>query len=190
MSGRETCPNPSGARKARRSPEPTSRRSSGVLFRYVLVCVFMCAGNAVGAEHRWGRVVHVVDGDTLDILLSGKRLRVHLAEIDAPEQGQADGIRSRQSLVQICGGELASLETKGQDRNGRVLARVTCNGADANAEQVRRGMAWVFDLDSKPDSQLHAIQDEARAARRGLWARKDPVPPWDWRRRQDSSISY
>jgi endonuclease YncB( thermonuclease family) len=129
-----------------------------------------------------GRVAHIVDGDTLDATIDGKRARVRLVEIDAPEHGQAVAIRSRQSLIQICGGELASLESKGRDKNGRLLARVTCNGTDANAEQVRRGMAWVFDRYSTPGSPLYAIQQEARAARRGLWAHNDPVPPWDWRR--------
>ncbi len=52
---------------------------------------------------------------------------------------------------------------------------------DANVEQVRRGMAWVFDR-YVTDRSLYAVQDEARAARRGLWADPDPVPPWEWRR--------
>ena len=87
-----------------------------------------------------------VDGDTLDVLVQGRRIRVRLVEIDAPEQDQMGGIRSRQSLISICSGELASVEPTGKDRNGRVLARVICNGTDANAEQVRRGMAWVRSL--------------------------------------------
>jgi endonuclease YncB( thermonuclease family) len=48
---------------------------------------------------------------------------------------------------------------------------VTCAGADgtdANAEMVRSGMAWVFDK-YVTDRGLYAVQDEARAARRGLW---------------------
>jgi endonuclease YncB( thermonuclease family) len=184
MSRRETWLNLNGTG---RSQDATLRRSKGLLFRCLSIFIFICAGNAVGAEHRSGRVTHIVDGDTLDIMLNETRVRVRLLDIDAPKQGQADGIRSRQSLIQICGGGLALLDAKGRDRNGRVLGRVTCNGTDAGSEQVRRGMAWVFDRYSRPESPLYAIQDEARAAHRGLWARKDPVPPWDWRQRQDMS---
>jgi endonuclease YncB( thermonuclease family) len=33
------------------------------------------------------------------------------------------------------------------------------------------------------DSPLYAIEKEARAARRGLWAIREPVPPWQSRQR-------
>ena len=66
-----------------------------------------------------------------------------------------------------------------------VLGRVFCGGIDANAEQVRRGMAWVFDRYVK-DRSLYPLQDEAKAARRGLWADKAPVAPWEWRKTRGS----
>jgi endonuclease YncB( thermonuclease family) len=53
-----------------------------------------------------------------------------------------------------------------KDRNGRTLGRVWCGGIDANAEQVRRGMAWVFDRYVR-DRSLYPLQDAARSARRG-----------------------
>jgi Staphylococcal nuclease homologue len=31
------------------------------------------------------------------------------------------------------------------DRYGSTVARIRCDGIDANAEMVRAGMAWVFD---------------------------------------------
>lgn len=71
---------------------------------------------------------------------------------------------------------------KGADRYGRTLGRVFCAGVDANAEQVRRGMAWVYVKYAPKDSPLYAIQAEARVARRGLWQDARPVPPWEWRR--------
>ena len=53
---------------------------------------------------------------------------------------------------------------------------MTCDGVDANAAQVRAGMAWVFDK-YVTDRGLHAAQAEARAAKRGLWADAVPVAP-------------
>ena len=58
---------------------------------------------------------------------------------------------------------------------------MSCEGVDANAEQVRRGMAWVYDR-YVTDRALYAVQTEARDAGRGLWADPDAVPPWQWRR--------
>ena len=128
-----------------------------------------------------GRVVHVIDGDGLIVLVGEKRVNVRIEHIDAPEKGQPYGTASRQSLIAICGGEVATIQASGKDRNGRTLARVSCNGVDAGAEQVRRGMAWVFERYAPADSLLYAVQAEARAARRGLWAQQEPVPPWKWR---------
>ena len=59
-------------------------------------------------------------------------------EVDAPEGGQAFGNRSKQ-LSDICFGKNATLIDKG------MLAHVDCGGVDANEEQIRRGMAWLYD---------------------------------------------
>ena len=130
-----------------------------------------------------GRVVSVHDGDTLTVLMDQRQVRVRLTDIDAPELGQPYGTRSRQSLSNLCFGKVASLDVRGHDRYKRVLARVNCAGADANAEQVRRGYAWTFIRYVRPDSPLFAIEREARAAHRGLWQDPEPVAPWDWRTR-------
>ena len=63
------------------------------------------------------------------------------------------------------------------------IGTVTYAGIDANAEQVRRGMAWVYDRYARQDSPLYALQDQARAIKAGLWRDAQPVPPWEWRRK-------
>ena len=68
-----------------------------------------------------------------------------------------------------------------QDRYGRTVARVQCNGVDASEQQLRAGMAWVFDR-YVSDRWLYWAQEDARAARRGLWSDAQPVAPWEWRR--------
>ena len=137
-----------------------------------------------GAAEFAGRVVAIADGDTLTVLVERKPIKVRLVDIDAPERKQPFGTRSRQSLSEICGGKTAQVDDRGQDRYGRTLGRVICAGVDANAEQVRRGMAWVYERYAPKDSPLYAVQAEARPARRGLWQDARPVPPWEWRRRK------
>jgi endonuclease YncB( thermonuclease family) len=138
-----------------------------------------------------GKVVSVHDGDTLTVLIDYRQVRVRLIDIDAPELRQPFGTRSRQSLTTLCFGKMASLVVRGHDRYNRTLARVSCAGADANAEQVRRGYAWTYVRYARPDSPLFALQSEARSAHRGLWQDPAPVAPWDWRRnaRQTSRLS-
>jgi endonuclease YncB( thermonuclease family) len=108
-----------------------------------------------------------------------------VADIDAPESKQPYGTRSRQSLAALCFNKQARLDTIGKDRNGRTIATVHCDGIDANAEQVRQGMAWVFDERyARKDSPLYALQAQAKATNRGLGHDPEPVPPWKWRRRK------
>lgn len=69
-----------------------------------------------------------------------------------------------------------------KDRYGRTVARVRCDGQDVSESQVLGGMAWVFDR-YVTDRGLYRLQDEAKAARRGLWGDSTPVPPWEWRKK-------
>lgn len=83
-------------------------------------------------------------------------------------------------MANICFNKQAVVKPQTTDRYGRTVARVECNGVEANAEQIRSGMAWVFDS-YLTDRSLYPVQDEARAAKRGLWADSHPMPPWEWR---------
>lgn len=57
----------------------------------------------------------------------------------------------------------------------------TCGAYEANAEQVRRGLAWVFVRYAPKDSPLYDLQTKARFERRGLWNDARAVAPWQWR---------
>lgn len=129
-----------------------------------------------------GRVVSIADGDTITVLVERKQVKVRLVEIDAPEKSQAFGNRSKQSLSDMCFDKDAQVQDNGKDRYGRTLGRVYCGGVDANAEQIRQGMAWVYDK-YVTDHSLYRLQDEAKAGKRGLWADPNPLPPWEWRHR-------
>lgn len=136
-------------------------------------------------------IVGISDGDTLTARCEAQQdreavtLKVRLAEIDAPEKGQPIGTRARAHLAEMCFRKSATIATVaaggGLDRYGRTVAKLTCEGTDANAEQVRSGMAWVYDR-YVIDRSLYSIQEEARTARRGLWGDEHPVEPWEWRR--------
>ncbi|OGS01249.1 MAG: hypothetical protein A3G41_05850 [Elusimicrobia bacterium RIFCSPLOWO2_12_FULL_59_9] len=129
-----------------------------------------------------GIVTDVHDGDTITLANAQYTYRIRLADIDAPELAQERGKDSRTALFHLCALKQATAETQGEDRFGRTLATVTCAGANANAEQVRRGWAWVFVRYAREDSPLYALERDARLDRRGLWADDAPVPPWEWRR--------
>ena len=147
---------------------PAPRLALYFIRSLVLLGVWTSSASAVAAKQHVGRVAHVIDGHSVEVLIGGKRVRVRLAGINAPRQGQPFGLRSRQSLVQLCSGETATVEENAK-ADGAFVGRLTCNGTDAAAEQLRRGMARLS-AEPEPGAQLRAIEEEARAARRGLWS--------------------
>lgn len=132
-------------------------------------------------------VVGISDGDTLTARCgdpgSYQQIKVRLAEIDAPEKRQPFGDASKRNLAALCAGAHAKIKPETVDRYGRTVAHVECRGRDANTEQVRAGMAWVYDRYAH-DLGLYAIQDAARLAGTGLWSDKDPIAPWVFRKAQ------
>lgn len=150
----------------------------------VLLVALACPALVFGADIE-GKIVGVTDGDTLTVLHDLEQIKVRLAEIDTPEKAQPFGQRAKQSLSDLCFNKQARIEDKGHDRYGRTIGRVWCAGVDANAMQVQRGMAWVYDR-YVTDRSLYSLQNDARAARRGLWADADPVQPWVWRKTKKS----
>lgn len=134
-----------------------------------------------------GRVVHVHDGDSLTVVDQGKKLRLRLAGIDAPELAQPYGWKALRSLSRLCRGREATVVERGKDDDGRLIASVTCvdeagKKIDASAEQVRKGLAWVFRTYLPLGSPLYEMETSARLTQRGLWRDQDPVPPWEWRK--------
>lgn len=127
------------------------------------------------------RIVRILDGDTVEALLEDKtRLRVRLEAIDAPERGQAFSARSSETLAELVFGKDVKIDQTGKDRYGRTLAWLHVDGKNVNEEMVRNGLAWHYRRYSKSPA-LQAIEDEAKMARRGLWADESPVPPWEFR---------
>jgi endonuclease YncB( thermonuclease family) len=150
------------------------------MFRSTIRAIFVMALSLQAHADFNGKVVAVTDGDTITVLRDHEQVKVRLLEIDAPEKKQPFGNKSKQSLSDLCFNKTALLTDKGKDRYGRTLARVQCDGVDANAEQVRLGMAWVYDH-YVTDRSLYQLQDEAKTAKRGLWADPSPMSPWEFR---------
>jgi endonuclease YncB( thermonuclease family) len=128
-------------------------------------------------------IARVVDGDTLNI----EGLGVRLHGIDAPETAQT--CRDGQGRDYACG-ERATARLRGLAENQRV----TCEGhefdqykrfvavcrvgsVDVNRIMVADGHAWAFVRSSQ---DYVAIEQEARVARRGVFAAANQAP-WDFR---------
>lgn len=131
-----------------------------------------------------GKVIRVLDGDTIEVLQEQQPVRVRLLNIDAPEKKQPFGRWSTNQLKAILAGQSVTVSYTQTDRYGRILGRViTANGTEANRQQVLKGAAWVYER-YNTDNSLPALQREAQTQKRGLWADNQPVPPWEWRHKK------
>lgn len=135
-------------------------------------------------------IARVHDGDTISIGAT----RIRLQGIDAPEFGQmcADaagqpydcGRRAADELGRWLAGRPLACVRRGTDRHGRVLARCSApDGADLGAAMLRAGWAVSF---ARGDLPYAALEAEAAAARRGLWAGRFERPQ-AWRDAQQAA---
>ena len=66
----------------------------------------------------------------------------------------------------------------------RTLADVLLrNGTNVNHTLVKDGWCWWYRKYAPGDTVLEGLETEAREAKKGLWADPQPVPPWEWRKR-------
>lgn len=136
-----------------------------------------------------GRVVGVIDGDTVDVLVDGRdKYRIRVAGIDAPEKGQAFGQAAKRHMSDLIRGRDAQVEFTKRDRYARIVGVVRLEGRDAGLALIQSGLAWHYvkymSEQSPSDRESYASSESvARRARIGLWSDGTPIPPWDWRRK-------
>lgn len=136
-----------------------------------------------------GKVVSILDGDTLEIL-DEKHFthRVRLAEIDAPEKSQAFGNQAKAVLSNKTFFKHVTIINKGTDRYGRTLGVVMFGERNINMEMVEEGYAWWYKQYSH-DPRYGTAQNNARLSKKGLWVDPYAVAPWDFRHPPKSTSS-
>jgi endonuclease YncB( thermonuclease family) len=123
------------------------------------------------------RVIQVIDGDTIEVEVGGKRYRVRYIGVDTPEQGDPYFEEATEANRRLVEGQTIRLERDVSeiDRFGRLLRYVYVGNIFVNAELVKQGYARVatFPPDVKYQGLFLRLEREAREAERGLWA---PLP--------------
>jgi len=150
----------------------------------VAALLYLLLARAALAEDYSGLVVSVLDGDTIEVLHNRHPERIRLSGIDCPEKGQPYGHQAKQATVAMVFGKEVLLQTHGRDRSGRILAEVRLpDGTHVNHTLVKNGWCWWYWKFAPRNTELARLEQQAREAKKGLWADPQPVPPWDWRKR-------
>jgi micrococcal nuclease len=174
---------------ARRYRRRLSPRAAALLVLLVLLAVrlYWESGAPVPPEalsEKTYRVARVVDGDTL-LLEDGARVR--LIGVDTPETvkpgapvepfGPEATAFTRRF---VAGGEVRlQLDRERKDRYGRFLAYVWVDGRMLNEALVRAGLARArldYRYSEAMKRRFRRAEEEAQAARRGIWSREKTSP--------------
>ncbi|MBP5187734.1 MAG: thermonuclease family protein, partial [Fibrobacterales bacterium] len=110
-----------------------------------------------------------------------RKQRVRVAQMDAPEKNMPFGQKSKERFTELVMGKEIALVVNTVDRYGRIVGSVVIDGEDQSARMISEGMAWYYRQYGWTDS-LARLEEEARNAKRGLWADPNPQPPWEWRK--------
>jgi endonuclease YncB( thermonuclease family) len=153
-------------------------------FVFTLFLALLYASTALA----WpGKVVRVVDGDTI-VVLNGqnKQIKIRLYGIDTPEKKQAFGQKAKQFTARLVWKKQVDVKSVTTDRYGRTIALVFFdNHKSLNQELIANGFAWVYRqycTSRRLCKRWLQAESEARKLRRGLWSDPNPTPPWEWRR--------
>ena len=177
-------------------------RSTAFAFSIFIATLICCPW--VHASPSAGKIEKVIDGDTIKLAdeteSDGKVWKgpvYGIRGIEAPALDQPFGKQAHERLKEIIEGKVAIRNgpTPRAHKGGNALFFRTEKGEFLAYIMISEGLAWVVETEledkhrkptdvKKVDPQTEAwlkAEREAREAKRGLWADKDPVRPWEWR---------
>ena len=122
------------------------------------------------------QVTRIIDGDTIEVLISGKTFTVRYIGMDTPETGETLFQAATDKNAEMVSGKIVRLEKDVSEvdkmDNPRLLRYVYIGDIFVNAELVRLGYARAtpYPPDVKYESLFSTLENEAKAAQLGMWA--------------------
>jgi micrococcal nuclease len=129
------------------------------------------------ARLQQAQVVHVVDGDTIDVRIGGQKERVRYYGIDTPERGQPCFSEATERNKELVAQAVLLLpDARERDRYGRLLRYVfEEDSVSIDARLIAEGLAHAWRQDGAYKVQMIALEAQAHAAGVGcLWSTATP----------------
>lgn len=133
-------------------------------------------------------VVKVVSGDTIHVFVNGEVERVRYIGVTAPDPGDGspdsgdsqgrEALKFNRGLTNAKNVRL-ELDVQERDPEGRMLAYVWLGDVMVNAELIGHGFGQVVTggPNVRHQETLLRRQEQARAAKLGIWKTAGPAPP-------------
>lgn len=136
-----------------------------------LVRLELPAGTSLGSLQE-ARVLEVIDGDTIDAMVDGRRVRIRYFGVDTPERGNRcyrEALDRNQTLI---GRQVLLLtDARQEDRFGRSLHYIFLpDGVSVDATLVAEGFGLAWREDGRYRDEIVSLEEQAKSEDRGcLW---------------------
>jgi micrococcal nuclease len=154
---------------------------------YLLLCVCIAglAGSASAQQEIKGKVIAVIDGNTIEVLHNNdQKEKFMLFGVDSPELTQDYGDKAKHFLEKLVLQKEVTVTINGKDRWGNALAIVIMKKGDVDLriELLKEGLAWTAEKNPLPELELYRKLAQEKGY--GLWKQANAIPPWIYRRQQ------
>ena len=152
---------------------------------FFAVLVIAAAGLSGAAFTGWG--YKALDGDSVTVAISEEKIiSIELDGIDCPELEQDFGKEAQDFTKNFIYKKKVKVEIRAYDTESSVIGRVFLEDKDLSLALIEAGLAW-YDKKKSSDKKLAKAQKKAKKAKKGLWSKEKPTPPWIFRASQQKS---
>ncbi len=147
-----------------------------------ILLLFLILSTLIFADLTKAKVTYVTDGDTFHVLIDGKKEKIRIFGIDAPESKQEWGLEAKESLNKLISNKEVLLDIKNKDMYGRLLAVVFIGKQNINLEMIKTGNAWYYEYYDKNNKESKTAMENAKKNKLGLWSKPNPKNPFEFRK--------
>ena len=147
-----------------------------------ILLIFLILSTLIFADLTKAKVTYVTDGDTFHALIDGKKEKIRIFGIDAPESKQEWGLEAKESLNKLISNKEVLLDIKNKDMYGRLLAVVFIGKQNINLEMIKTGNAWYYEYYDKNNKESKTAMENAKKNKLGLWSKPNPKNPFEFRK--------
>jgi micrococcal nuclease len=127
------------------------------------------------------KVTRVLDGDTVDVIVNGKKERLRFNLIDTPEISHAQGElpmafgddAKHWTESMVSGRNIQVVISRNADMHGRLVSYLYVDGEDVNKSLIQQGLAHVryANISTNPYNKADYMnaQQNAYKKKKGLW---------------------
>ena len=144
-------------------------KTAVLLILMIISCIFYYSWINEDSEIITGKVVRVIDGDTVEL---GDFDKVRLKGLNAPESFMSSGDNSTKFLSDLVLNKTLRIDTFGRDKYDRMLGYLVLDDVNVNAEILRRGLATLYYYEEdKYYEDMIVAEEFARINELGIWGK-------------------